>query len=255
MSMSSLSEIIYCPLKEEEESLVGWSKETIDYVLDNRMSTYSQIRGIAKSLNRSLQLTDVEDIYEEILCYLYGCDDYNTEKAIDRSNRDGAIVSLEGYVGSCVKFCVIRHVTKEYEQEKEIVRETVSDTDGKELSLFDTITDRKTLLSYEDEHCDLEDVCKTYQYKRYEYGPDIFQVWFVRLQTMIHDKQDAYADILVALGISRKEIHDIEKTNDTVMLMIARAITVAGVDKAVEIIREYTYSADRIEKVVELYEK
>ena len=232
--MSSLSEIIYSPLKEEEESLVGWSKETIDYVLDNRRSTYSQIRGIAKSLNKSLQLTDVEDIYEEILCYLYGCDDYNTEKAIDRSNRDGAIVSLEGYVGSCVKFCVIRHVTKEYEQEKETVRETVSDTDGKELSLFDTITDRKTLLSYEDEHCDLEDVCKTYQYKRYEYGPDIFQVWFVRLQTMIHD---------------------IEKTNDTVMLMIARAITVAGIDKAVEIIREYTYSADRIEKVVELYEK
>ena len=50
-----LSDISYSPLKEEEKSLTGWSKTTIDYVLKNKSKVKSSIRGISKNLNKVLQ--------------------------------------------------------------------------------------------------------------------------------------------------------------------------------------------------------
>ena len=104
----SLSNLVYSPLKEEEKQLAGWSKATIDYVLNNKTKVQTSIRGIAKSLNKVLQKTDVDDAYMEILHYLYQSDDYNISKAYERSNNVGSIVSLDGYVHSCIKYCVIR---------------------------------------------------------------------------------------------------------------------------------------------------
>lgn len=251
----SLQSLVYSPLMEEEKNLTGWSKSTIDYVLNNKNKIQTSIRGIAKSLNKILQKTDVEDVYMEILDYLYSCDDYNISKAYERSSNVGAIVSLEGYVHSCVKFCVIRYVTTGFNIEKGIVRESIKDDNGKELSLFDTIPDSNGTKAYTDMNYNLEDVCRAYESQRYSFGPDIFQIWFIRLQTMVHNKQDRFRDILTVLGISKKEMTQIEKMNDSdgAMFSIARAVTLLGIEESLEVLREYTYSADRIEKVIELF--
>ena len=253
MGMSKLSEVLYCPLKEEEQQLTGWSKSTIDYVLHNKSSVETSIRGIAKSLNKILQKTDVEDIYMEILDYLYTCDDYNISKAYERS-CNGAIVSLEGYVHSCIKYCVIRFVTTSFNTEKQLIRDYTIDDDGKELSLLDTIADVKEA-EYGDIGYQLDVICKSFESQRYAYGPDIFQIWFVRLQTMLCDKSDRYKDILTILGISKRDIAKIEKeaNYDGAMISIAKAITLIGVEEAVKIIRNYTYSASKIERVIELF--
>lgn len=252
--MRDLTEIAYTSLKEEDKKLAGWSKQTIDYVLNHKSSVQSSIRGIAKGLNKILQRTDVEDIYIEILDYLYTCDDYNISKAYERSNTAGVIVSLEGYVHSCVKFCVIRAVTSAFNSEKSLVHDNAKDEDGKDLSLFDTIADPKDV-EYNDMCYQLEDVCKTYESHRYEYGPDIFQVWFVRLQTILMHKSDRYNDILAVLGITKKDMSNIEKDTDYdgAMMSIAKAVTLLGIEQSVEVIRNYTYSADRIQKVIELF--
>lgn len=251
---STLSKLLYTPLKEEEKQLTGWSKSTIDYVLSHKSKVHTAIRGIAKSLNKILQKADVEDVYMEILDYLYTCDDYNISKACERSSNVGVIVSLEGYVHSCIKFCVIRYVTNQFSADKLIVRETVSDNDGKEMSLFDTIPDSKDS-GFNDFGYQLDTICKAYESHRYKYGSDIFQIWFVRLQTIIYEKSDRYKDILTVLGVSKKDIANIEKETDYegAMVSIAKAVTLMGVENAVEIIRKYTYSADKIQRVVELF--
>lgn len=251
---SNLSELVYTPLMEEEKQLAGWSKSTIDYVLNHKTKVNAAIRGIGKSLNKILQKSDIEDIYMEVLDYLYTCDDYNISKACERSSNAGVIVSLEGYVHSCIKFCVIRYVTNMFNTEKTLVRESIKDEGGKELSLFDTIPDRRDA-GYSDFGYQLDSICKAFESQRYQYGPDIFQIWFIRLQTMICNKSDRYKDILTVLGISKKDIATIEKEADYdgAMISIAKAITLIGIEDAVEIIRNYTYSADKIQRVVELF--
>jgi hypothetical protein len=242
-------------LKEEEKQLTGWSKSTIDYVTANRSRVQQSIRGIAKGYNKILQRIDVDDIYSDLLYYLYSCDDYNIEKAYDRSSTPGTIVSIEGYIHCCVKYCVVRYITKVYNEEKDVVRESIKDEEGKELSLYDTIADNRTENDFSKSSYDLDSICKSYESKRYAFGPDIFQIWFIRLETILNKKQDKYNDILVILGISKREINQVEKGagKEEIMISIAKAITLIGIEEAINIIREYTYCADKIEEVIELF--
>lgn len=251
--MSSTS-LVYSPLVEEESSVVGWSKSTIDYVRQHKTKTCSTIRGIARGLNKVLQKSDVEDIYMDIISYLYHCDDYNISKAYERSSN-GAIVSLEGYVHSCIKFSVKRFVTENYKTEHCLVREYVKDDDGKEMSLFDTIPSTDAYEDFAALTYSLEDICKTYESQRYAFGPDIFQVWFVRLITMLYHKDDKFKDILSVIGVTKKEMMQVEKMslNEGAMMSIAKAVTIVDLEQAIEIIKQYVYSADRIEAVVKLF--
>lgn len=255
----SLETLVYSPLFEDcTPDLTGWSKETVDYILENQRKVYRSIRGMAKNMNKNqLQTADVEDIYSEVLMYCYQYDDYNINKAIERS-KTGAIVSLEGYVHNCIKFCVMRHLTQMYSNEKETVREGIRVDDGKELSIFDTIADGKSAATYEDIMYDLEELCACCESIRYKYGPDIYMVWFIRLLTMCEgEKSDAFKEILSILGISKKDIAIInEKSiNDELMINFARCISLTGVDESIKVIEKYVYSSDKIREAVKNYLK
>lgn len=251
--MRELSQILYSPLKEEDRALTGWSKSTVDYIQSHKTKVCGTIRGIAKGLNKNLQKADIENIYQEILVYMYTCDDYNISKACERSSN-GDIVSLEGYVHSCVKFCVIRYVTKQFENDKKEVPDIVKDVDGKELSKFDAIADTRNQ-GFDNAFYEIRETCKSFESQRYLFGPDLFQIWFVRLLTLIYNKEDKYTDILVVLGVSKTDICNIQKeaNYDGAMLSIAKAISIIGIENAIEVIRDYTYSADKIQRVVELF--
>lgn len=246
-----LSSLVYSPLKEEKK-LTGWSKSTIDYIIAHKAKVEASIRGIAKSHNKMLPRSDIEDIYMDILNYLYSCDDYNVNKAYKRSSIEGVVVSLEGYVHSCIKYCVIRAITDKYHKEKDLAHNSITDKDGKEVSLIDTIPDAKDA-NIENFSYQLDTLCKSYESYRYYFGPDIFQIWFIRLQTMIYNKNSRYKDILTILGISKKDIAVIERESnlDGIMTSIAKAITIIGVEKAAEVLKDYTYSADKIQQVIE----
>jgi hypothetical protein len=250
-----LSATIYSPLKEDEK-LTGWSKETIRYAHNNKSKVCNQIRGIGKAHNKILKRHEVDDIYQDLLVYLFTYEDYNIGKACERAD-EGIVLSLEQYVHSCVKFCVLRYITSTYNVDKHLVREytKVSDSDDQEMSIFETIADTKTT-NYEDLSYDLETICKMYESHRYEYGIDIFQVWFVRLETIAYNKQDKYNDIIKQLGVSASDIATLEKKSDRsdAMLSIAKAVSLLGVEKSIEVIRKYTYAADIISKVISIIE-
>lgn len=248
--------LVYCPPMEEgNENVTGWDKETIAYVAKNKSKVYSQIRGISKGLRKhNLQPTDVDDIYSEVLMYLYSCDDYNLSKAIERSSSD-KIVSLEGYLNTCIKYCVVRHCTLMYKDEKEIVHDVVNDDDGKELSILDNIADSSSKEHMDTMLYDLEALCRSCEAIRYKYGPDIYLVWFVRLLTLGCKNKDLYKDILSILGISKKELSNVERyaNDDELLISFAKAVDISGVEESIKIIRPYVFSYRKIENAVHAY--
>ena len=252
-----LETLVYSPLFEDcTPDLTGWSKETIDYIVANRDKVYKSIRGVAKGLNKTmLQTADIDDIYSEILMYCYQYDDYNVSKAIERS-KTGAIVSLEGYVHVCIKYCVMRHLTQIYSTEKQTVREGIASDDGKELSIFDTIVDCQSTDNYEEIMYDLECLCRQSESLRYKYGPDIYLIWYVGLLTINEGKgSNVCKELLEIIGISKKDIVNIhtKSMNDELMLSFATSIKLTGIDESIEIIEKYVFAADKIKEAVKAY--
>lgn len=250
----NLSESIYCPLKDEEQSLVGWNKSTVEYARDNKDKLISMIRGMTASSRKLIQPGDVQDIYMELMQYLYKSDDYNISKAYFNSSNPGMIVSLGGYIASCLKNTVRRYIHDKYRVDSnEIKDRVISKEGGKELLLFDTISDTRTENSFEKLEYDLDVLCEQYQSLRYEYGVDLYLIWYIKLRKANNEcKNDK--DILEVIGIKKKDIQRInnEIREEGPIYSIARAISITGVNNAIDIIRKYVYGADNIDKIMDI---
>lgn len=252
-----LEMLVYSPLMEEEagSNIAGWEKETLEYVCSHRSKIYGLIRRVAKSIRRCrLQPADVDDIYQEVVTYLYKCDDYNICKAVERASN-GSIVSLEGYIGKCIKFCVIRYCTQLYKEEKGQVNPISNDEDGKELSILDNIADSSSSDSIDSVVYDLRSICKSCESMRYKFGPDIYLVVYVRLLTLVQKKQHLYKDLMDLVGITKRELSNIEKESceEEILTTFVKAIEVCGIDEAIKIIRPYVFSSNFIDSTISAY--
>lgn len=248
--MGSLTEIVYSPLVEEAESLTGWSKATVDYALSHKDSICTVIRGTSKYRGRTLDASDVDDLYMEVLDYMYHAEDYNLNKAYSSKCDYDSFVSLAGYVHSCAKFITLRVLTGMREYESQIVHETVTGSDGKELSLLDTKPDNESINKLEELSGSLKEICEMYEHARYKYGTDIFAVWYIRLKTMDCGKQDSFKTILKSIGISKHSINSIPR-GSSIMLDIAKAITLEeSTAHALSVLAEFTYATEIIDKVI-----
>lgn len=251
-----LTTLAYAPIMEQEEEMpeLNWEKSTIQYVLNNKSKVMSSIRSSVKNIYRStLGTMDVEDIYTEVLYYLYKCDDYNKDKAIGFSTINGkqTIISLEGYVGTCIKYCVKRYISSMYEREKEIVRDGSKDEEGKETKVLDIVPDKTSESSYEDICYDMDSSLKVLESKRYRYGADIFLVLFIRLITL-GKAHINYRQVLGILDINKKELTELEKKMgyDEDVLNLIKAISMKEPEVAIEQIRPYIYSSNIIDRAV-----
>lgn len=250
--MASLEKIIYSPLMEEDvNDVTGWSKETVNYVIAHRSKIEKQIRGIARGYRKiGLQTADVEDIYDEVLVYLYHCDDYDISKALERSST-GTMVSLEGYLNVCIKYCVIRYCTQLNNREHDVISDTIQDGEDRELSIFNTIPDPNAEIGVDHLDYDFESLCKSCEPLRYRYGTDIYLILYVRLLTSGVNMEETYKNMLTILGISKKDLSRIDRTSeDSVMLAFAKAISMTPVDEAISELEKYVYSAKLVKKTV-----
>ena len=96
----------------------------------------------------------------------------------------------------------------------------------------------------------LEYVCKSNEHNRYLYGPDVFLVWTVQLLVMIHNKNSMRNQILSLLGISEEDLISTADYKDTIMCQIAKEVSKIGPEKALEVLKKYTFAFRQIEKVV-----
>lgn len=255
--MDTLESLLAGPLFEEtSEDVTGWEKETVHYVLDNKEKIMRQISGIAKSKRKQpLQVYDVEDLYATILEYLYKSDDYNLNKAVDRSST-GALVSLEGYVNVCIKFCVIRYCNEMRipGDGKELVSDVIISGEDKELSIFDTMPDHTSDITLDHLMFDLRTLCDCCTPVRYKYGPDIFLILYVRLLTSFDTTGHAFKNALSVLGITKKDLSNIEKNSgDEVVCGLTKAITLIEYKEAIEILEDYVYSSCLIKNMINSY--
>lgn len=242
--------LVYSQLKEEEPSIKGWDKQTILYVNNNVTLIKKMIVKVAQKLKKSKIATDeIEDIFSNLLIYLHDSDDYNIEKALDRSSN-GTIVSIEGYISSCVKYCTIRYLTTEYSISKNKALGS-TDEDGNELSALDLLSDENTQHEFDRVLSDLEKQCQYYEHARYKYGLDIFQIWYIRLLT-IDDQDEAFNKVLYVLGISKRDLVEFKRKalNDTIMINIAKSVTNMQKEQALQILSRYVYSSNMLAKLI-----
>lgn len=248
-----LEMLVYSPLMEEEsQDVTGWEKDTVELCQRERGKIYSQIRGQAKILGKmNLAHSDLEDIYEDLLIYLYHSDDYNIAKAIERSKTD-QIVSIDGYISICVKYCVARFLSSQFKENKMVVHDTVStDSDGKEHDLLSNVPDSSSLDEMDTMMYDLETLCRAYEGQRYQgQDTDIYQIMFIKLLTE-GKREGLYSKVLEILDISKKELGNVRTSdNNEIMLAFAHAIRICGADRAREILRKYVFGANQIEKTI-----
>lgn len=256
MTDIDLRRVVYHPLQDDPTTVLGWNKSTVDYALKHKSVVTSSIRGIAKNIGKILQSSDVEDMYMDFLDYLYRSDDYNVDKAISRSSREGVIVSFDGYFHRSLSYCIKRCLKEKIKYDIHIDPNPVLiDGEGNETEVINMIGDKTKNTEMEAQLLEknvLLNMCKSYENLRYAFGADVYQVLFIRCETMLHNKEDKYIPILRILGVTKDDISTIQTMTykDDFMVEMAKAINLISIEDAIDILRNYTYAADKLEQVV-----
>lgn len=76
--------LVYSPLKEDESNQAGWYKATVNYVMSEVGEIRERIRAHANRLNYKVQVIEIDDIYAQLLIYLYNANDYELERAYEK---------------------------------------------------------------------------------------------------------------------------------------------------------------------------
>jgi hypothetical protein len=249
----NLDILLYTPfLEEQDTSIKSWEKTTIEYLCKNKSKVISLIRNIVRKFGTDLfQNADIEDIYSEALLYFYNSDDYNLSKAIERSSR-GGMITLEAYINCCVGYCVKRNLDRRRKADKHIAADTYRSESGELLSLLDLIPDKQSEEELEGVLVDLNQQCKMYEHHRYKYGIDIYQMWYVRLLTIVEGLEEDYGHIMNILGITKSDISTMKEKSfkDEMMLGFAVAIDRTGINESIKILENYVYAAHHIKKAI-----
>ena len=242
--------LVHSNLKEDDGVVVGWDKATVRYVLDNKSKVLRFIRNHGRKLKYNITQMDIDDIYSVLLLHLHDSGDYDIERAFNY--EEGRLLSLEGYINSCINNCCKRTLIAEYKHTKQNISESMYDEDGNEISLFDLTPDTVGSVKLDDIGYNLEEMCKTYECERYTLGVDIFQVIFIKLATMKHNKTDKYIEILDLLGTSKQELNSLtSKIQDgDAFTSIIKAASMINIEDALNILKKYTFCAERLEKTV-----
>ena len=246
-----LETLVYSGLKEDPKNVEGWDKSTLDYVQKFKSRVCSNIRNIAAGRARLLQTADIEDIYCDLIMYLYKCEDYSMENGYTRSSS-GQIVPLEGYVFSLTKYCVYRYMTNMYAKESmEVTIVKADEESDKEWALYDNIKDETTEDTLEKTLCSIKDLCDESTGDRYRIGADIYMIVYVKLLTTIYNKKEAYKSMLKLLGVpDNLRTEDKDNKHNGLMLDFVIAISVSGEAESLEEVGKHVYQRELIDKAI-----
>lgn len=249
-----MCELVYqSPIEDTRENFEGWDKETFDYLANNMPKIHRWIVKASYSKNGNhpikLNTADKEDIISELTTYLYYSEDYNPIKACERSKGEKEL-GIEGYMYNCVKNCTKRYISKMYNINCNLVKETTISQDDREVSLLDSIVDQHAIEDFDKIGYKIDDICRSYECYRYVYGADIFLLLYIKLLTLHHEEK--YQDILYTLGISKADLGSIKKKDNgnEIFMAMVKCISICGIDLALPILEKYVYNAQQIKKAV-----
>lgn len=247
----NLHDIVYHKLQDEEDDVKTWSKSTIFWVTDekNKRKTMAKIRSMSRNKGLYLQPIEVDEIFMQLLEYLYAYEDYSIDKAV---RSDNEVVTLEGFINSCLKFCIKRYRSGYFMEKSAVIPDTVRGGDDEEFSLFDTVADDSNR-KFDESIYVLEDICKQYECERYRYGVDMYMLFFIRLLTIQVNKENRYEEILINLEVPKDLLSVIESKAimDGPIHSIVKASTLVDIEEAVNTLERFTYSARMLREVVD----
>ncbi|MEM4385952.1 MAG: hypothetical protein QXD03_05335 [Candidatus Anstonellales archaeon] len=171
----------------------SWDKSTIEYVLSNENKVKEVIRSIALKRACKIHAEEIEDVYGELLLYLYKCDDYDINKAI---SNNGKVISLQNYVSSCAKYCLLRYLSLK----ESVVDSNITNEDGESISLLDLVSDGWSEDDIQRDKLSISDVLDMYKSYRYYNGIDLYSVLYIKLLAVKSNKGDKVNIIFNILG-------------------------------------------------------
>ena len=245
MPASEARLLVYSPLKEHTP-VEGWDKSSVEYVNKNRSKL---LRYIAQYANRAykgmVNRMDVDDIYSELLLYMYKYADYTVF-------RGSHSMSLEQYVRYSARICVKRFVSENYGKDISTTGEFVRNSEGDEMSIFDTIESVEHTDEFDEVITSLQGACEVIRSKRYVNGIDILQMWYIRLLTIKLDIPDEFESILkIVAETDRALLRDTyDKLKDEEYVELHSAIALEGIEESIEIISKHIHGVKGINEAV-----
>lgn len=233
----------YNMLEMPEKESNDWDKRTVQFIINN----YNKVRKMVRVMAKGVPDYQIDDIMSDVVIYFKDADDYDIERAYNESTD--TYLSLEGYISVGIKHCIQRYKTDSYGHEKHLVHSTLITEDG-EKDLFDTIEDRSSLDRMDCIGYDLENAFNSVRCLRYKYGIDIYMVIYLRLLT--GNDSDLYFNVLEALGISKRELSDIQRkmSRELDMQYLIKTICLHDKEKVLQEIEKYVYGRQKIKEAV-----
>lgn len=241
-----LAKRIYSGPVGEKESVAGWDKATIKYLLSHEKRVMQEIRGIAQEMRKANVSTyEVEEIYSLLQDYFYTYKDYDPTFAVD-----GKIVPLGGYIRSGIRNCVKRYYTVEYSRAETSLEEVTSE-DGKG-TLGDIIPDQKCADEMGRAEIDLRSALVGLRADGLVNGKDVFIPIYIGLK--MAGRKEARNTLMELLGYSKADIRIIQEQSSIdgtalhiAMQAIAFEIEQGREDEAVNTFRGFVPCVDSLE--------
>lgn len=234
----------YSPLIEDRNRF-SYRKKTVIWAINNE----SKVRYVIKSTGKGkLRSYDIDDIYQDIICYLASAEDYDINKAIERRKSDH-IATLQELTLHLAKNCTQRFMAN---QQKEYLNRVIdNDNDGYNPADIELLTAKEKT---DIENLVIADVCMDNTEKRYIYGTDLYLYLYIKVICYINNIETSRLRVLTdELGIDSDKIEALQDVKATETIKeFARAIESSGYVESANELRKYVYSSDKIDKAISL---
>lgn len=246
----SLPMLVYSPLKEDDTK-EGWDKSTIEYVRNNEKKVRKMISAVANRNNFKVQKIEADDILSELYSYFHSIEDYDIGRASENIENGGSAMSFESFVQKAVDNCTKRYISSRGKNDKQLVPNTYMDGD-EQVDIWERIADPKAEADVSEIlESDLDMLCSQNEWQRYQLGCDIFKVFYITVLTNSLGRNDILKDILETIGETKQTPGecDIPPLGQE----IARQISSIGQDRAMDILENYVFSAEKVNMAVHVY--
>ncbi len=245
--------LLYSPLCEgdNESEFPSWDKETVKYATEHKNHLLHYIEStcnIKSSSKRKTNKDDYDDIYEDLIIFLYNHRDYSEELAYNREK--GSLIDVKSYVEIMTGYMCQTFLQNEGKRNRNKV-EQIQVVGDEEVNILDNTKDDKRDIKIED-FISLRDILQQNLCNRYFNNVDIYLVWYVRIST---EDDGIYNKVLNVLNINKNSIktkHKSENKLNELMKSIAKAVSIEGIDAAKETLREYVYTYNDIDRLIQL---
>lgn len=217
-------------LKEEPPKKEYWEKSTIEYAIGARSGILRMIKAYGRG---RITPSEAEDVFSNLLEYLYKSEDYSLERA---SVNEGNIMDVGAYVKNCLYLCIKRYMTNKYNNRVDLRDDLTGEEDASKERDFTEV-----------DYSDLDRHLRALRCKRYKYG-DMYLVLYI---TCLCDgeNRDKIDRALKALGIKVEP----SAVKDEEFMQAISSVSFAlekNRERTINLLEGHIYGADSIKDAI-----